>query len=65
MIIDLEVLSTLSTERFGNLNFVLATDEEGTFYAYRENSPYFCFEGNTVDDVLDKVSGAINLYTGV
>ena len=62
MIIDLEVLSTLSTERFGNLNFVLATDEEGTFYAYRETSPYFCFEGKNENEVLGIVARAIEFY---
>lgn len=55
-------LQPISTERFGNLNFVVAEDQEGQFYAYREISPLFCFSGESIQDVLNKVSRAFELY---
>ena len=55
-------LQILSAERFGNLNFVLACDEDGEFYAYREVSPYFCFRADTEEKALEKVSKALKLY---
>lgn len=55
-------LQVLSAERFGSLNFVLAIDEDGEFYAYRETSPYFCFVGESEEEVLHTVSRAFELY---
>lgn len=55
-------LNPYKTERFGSLNFVLATDKNGAHYAYRETSPYFCFKCDTEEDALDKVSRAFEFY---
>lgn len=55
-------LKPYSTERFGSLNFVLATDEEGGCYAYRETSPYFCFKCDTEEEALDTVAKAFEFY---
>ena len=58
-------LEVLSTERFGNLNFVLAVGDNGRYYAYRETSPYFCLEGENEEEVLKSVAKAVEFYKNI
>lgn len=58
-------LKPYRTERFGSLNFVIATDENNVYYAYRETSPYFCFKCDSEEEALKKAANALEFFTRI
>jgi len=41
---------------------VIATDPDGTFVAASTASPYFCFEGKSEKEVIDKAARALIFF---
>lgn len=52
-------------EKLANLQVYVGQGREGIFTAYTESEPFFCFDGNTLEEVEEQVADTLESYARI